>query len=89
MSDNWIVAKCDATAEDALAPGPRMDDHAYRVATSARLRDTRTLERAVAELREAYAAFHPIRFAASLPYEHDSDRQALLDALAAAHLKGS
>jgi hypothetical protein len=44
------------------------------------------LERAVTELRGAYPGFDPVRFAASLPYEHDSDRQAVLDALKAAHL---
>ena len=67
----------------------RMDDHAYRVAASARLGDSRALARAVGELREAYAGFDPVRFAASLPYEHDRDRQAVLDALKAAYPNAS
>ncbi len=67
----------------------RMDDHAYRVAASARLGDVGALERAAVELREAYAGFDPARFTASLPYEHDSDRQTVLDALKTAKLNAS
>ena len=67
----------------------RMDDHAYRVAASARLGDARALERSVAELREAFPDFDPVTFVESLPYEHDSDRQAVLDALGVANLKRS
>lgn len=67
----------------------RMDDHAYRVATSARLGDARALRRNVAELQEVFPDFDAVRFAESLPYEHDSDRQAVLDALEVANLKGS
>jgi TolB-like protein len=68
----------------------RMDDHVYRVAASARLGDARALERNVAELRKAFPDFDPVTFAESLPYEHDSDRKAVLDALGVANnLKGS
>ena len=68
----------------------RMDDHVYRIAASARLGDARALERSVAELRKAFPDFDPVTFAESLPYEHDSDRKAVLDALGVANnLKGS
>ncbi len=67
----------------------RKDDHGYRVAAAARLGDARILERSVAELREAFPDFEPEAFAASLPYEHEKDRQAVRDALALAQLESS
>ena len=76
---------------DALAHISRLrkDDHGYRVAAAARHGDARILERSVAELREAFPDFEPEAFAASLPYEHEKDRQAVRDALALAHLESS
>jgi len=62
----------------------RIDDHAYRVASTARTGDEAALERAGAELREGFPDFDAVTFVASLPYEHDRDRQGLLDALSLA-----
>jgi len=61
-----------------------LDDQAYRVAASTRLGEERAIERGVGELRQPFPDFDPARFAKSLPYEHDVDRDALLDALRAA-----
>jgi adenylate cyclase len=70
-------------ALDALEhiPRPRNDDLAYRVAASARSGDAVALENGLSSLREAFPAFRPSGFAASLPYEREQDRKALLDAL--------
>lgn len=62
----------------------RIDDHTYRVAAMARIGDEAALERAGAELREAFPDFDAVTFVASLPYEHDRDRQGLLNALSLA-----
>jgi hypothetical protein len=37
-------------------------------------------------MKDAFPGFEPVAFAESMPYERDSDRQALLDALAVAKL---
>jgi hypothetical protein len=66
-----------------------MDDRACPVAASARLGDARALKAAVAELRETYPGFDLVRFTASLPYQHDRDHQAVLDALKAAQLNAT
>jgi len=65
-------------------PRPRNDDLAYRVAASAGSGDAPLLQRNVAALRAALPAFEPSAFAASLPYERERDRRAVLDALVAA-----
>jgi adenylate cyclase len=67
---------------------PRLDDHAYRVAAGARSGDALVLQRNVTALREAFPAFDPAAFAASLPYERERDTRALLDALESADLTG-
>ena len=60
----------------------RKDDHVYRVAASVRMGDTEVTESNVAELKKAFPGFDPAALAASLPYQRDADRQAILDALA-------
>jgi adenylate cyclase len=67
----------------------RKDDHVYRVAASARLGDADATQSNVAELKEAFPGFEPVAFAESMPYERDSDRQALVDALSVAKLDTS
>jgi adenylate cyclase len=62
-------------------PRPRDDDLAYRVAASARSGDADALNNGLSALREAIPAFGPSAFVASLPYEREQDRKALLDAL--------
>ena len=61
----------------------RKDDHVYRLAASVRMGDTEVTESNVAELKKACPGFDPAALAASLPYQRDADRQAILDALAA------
>ena len=60
---------------------PRNDDQAYRVAASVRSGDGDALNNGLSALREAIPAFEPSAFVASLPYEREQDRKALLDAL--------
>jgi adenylate cyclase len=60
---------------------PRNDDLAYRVAASVRSGDGDALNNGLSALREAIPAFEPSAFVASLPYEREQDRKALLDAL--------
>lgn len=67
-------------------PRLRKDDLVYRAAASARSGDAVALERSVAAVRAASPAFAPSAFAASLPYERERDRRAVLDALRAAGL---
>jgi len=59
----------------------RIDDHAYRIATIARLGKAEALKRAAEELQDAHADFKAESFVESLPYEHRRDRQDLLEAL--------
>jgi len=80
-----------ARFEEALSafeqiPRPRNDDLAYRVAASVRIGDADALNNSLSALREANPAFGPSAFVASLPYEPEQDRKALLDALLDADL---
>jgi len=59
----------------------REDDHAYRVAASARLGDIPALENSLQALLSSVPAFDPMDFCQSLPYQHESDRKVVLDAL--------
>jgi adenylate cyclase len=67
-------------------PRPRNDDLAYRVAASVRSGDADALSHGLSALRGALPAFAPSAFVASLPYEREQDRKALLDALVDAGL---
>jgi TolB-like protein len=59
----------------------RMDDLAYRVAASAALEDADAVRLNVAELADEYPDFTPAKFSESQPYNHESYRQALFEAL--------
>lgn len=59
----------------------RADDHVYRLAASARLGGSETVARNAAEMREALPDIDPVSTARSLPYEHERDRQAVLEGL--------
>ncbi len=61
----------------------RLDDLAFRVAASAAIGDPDALARSVTELRAQHPDFDVERFAKSMPYGQDADRQALLEPLAA------
>jgi TolB-like protein/Tfp pilus assembly protein PilF len=66
---------------------PRRDDLVYRIAAAARLGDEEGVERSVAALQKLSTAFEPVAFVQSLPYEHESDRQAILEAFEAAKIQ--
>ena len=57
------------------------DDQAYHVAASARLGDIPAVENSLQALLSFVPAFNPVDFRHSLPYQHESDRKAVLDAL--------
>lgn len=59
----------------------RKDDHLYRVAASAGLGDAKLAGSRAADLRIAFPDLQPAEFVASMPYERDADRRAILDAL--------
>jgi TolB-like protein len=63
---------------------PRVRERGFQVAAASALGDTKELAKSVAALREIVPDFDPERFLQQLPYEDEGDRQALLDALAAA-----
>jgi TolB-like protein len=65
---------------------PRIDDHAYRIASLALLEDAKALARAVAEMRIDHPRFDAGQLAHSLTYEHRRDLLYVLDALASAGL---
>lgn len=59
----------------------REDDHAYHVAANARLGDIPALGNSLQALLSSVPAFSPVDFCQSLPYQHESDCKAVLDAL--------
>jgi TolB-like protein/Tfp pilus assembly protein PilF len=59
----------------------RADDHAYRVASLARIGDADICKMAVADLLKEVPDFNVDEFAESLPYDQARDRQTLVDAL--------
>jgi TolB-like protein len=65
---------------------PRTDDLAYRVAVACRSGNGEALSQARSALLEANPEFDPPTFVASLPYEREQDRAALLGALTEAGL---
>ncbi len=68
----------------------RKDDHGYRIASLARLKEIGAVEQAVEDMRSGFSNFDIVKFVDSLPYEHDRDRQSLLDALGlvSSHISG-
>jgi len=61
----------------------RQDDLAFRLAAWWQLRDGEAAARGAAELRQHFPRFDAAKFVGGLPYERDSDREALLQPLAA------
>ncbi|UCH48544.1 MAG: hypothetical protein JSU95_01625 [Betaproteobacteria bacterium] len=64
----------------------RADDHAYRVASLARLGDVDTCNMAVADLLKQNPDFNVESFAELLPYDQADDRKTLVDALRLANV---
>jgi adenylate cyclase len=61
--------------------GPRVRELAFQVAASFELGEQEEVRKNIAALRKAAPDFQVERFVRSLPYEHEGDRQQLLDAL--------
>lgn len=71
----------DALAAFDKVGKARKDDLAYRLAASVRSKDPDAVEQTARELRKRFPDFDPIKFAGSLPYQRQQDREALLEPL--------
>ena len=60
---------------------PWKDDHTYRLAACAKLGDIQRLKQYQSEMTKAYPELDPYTFVETFPYENDSDRQTITDAL--------
>jgi TolB-like protein/Tfp pilus assembly protein PilF len=65
---------------------PKLREHVYRTAASAGLGDSEITEREVQTLRASVPEFDAAGYVASVPYQHQADREMLLEALRAAGL---
>ena len=77
--------RCDESL-DALDRISRLrgDDHLYRIASNARLGRKQAARSSIDDMRKAVPDLDPVSLARSMPFERESDRQSILDALAAA-----
>ena len=77
--------RCEETL-DALGRISRLrgDDHLYRIASNARLGRKQAARSSIDEMRTSVADIDPVSLARSMPFERESDRQSILDALAVA-----